>query len=67
MGLLCVPDQSLNVNIATLYNLHGPVLYFVPYDFWKPVLMLRAYHWGLINKGCHYHPPSPDDAPKPTH
>ena len=36
MGLLCVPDQSLNVNIATLYNLHGPVLYFAPYNLWKP-------------------------------
>lgn len=28
MGLLCVPDQSLNVNRATLYNLHGPVFSF---------------------------------------
>lgn len=68
MSLLCVPDQSLNVNIGTLYNLHGPVFVLCALQLLETVvLMLPACPWDLLNESCHYPPLPPDDPPKPTH
>ena len=62
MGLFCVPDQSLSVNIGTLHNLHGPVfvlctfrlfgyhIYFFPFMV-TPAACGNSQGWGL-NGSC---------------